>query len=202
MFNKAELFYEINEHICQDDKPSLYFNSLNTPIFAQHPFTMLSGLKDIKQSPKYHPEGSVWNHTLLVLDKAADRKSQASNRQVFMWAALLHDIGKAVTTKVRKGKITAYGHDIKGAEMSKSFLLNFTSEEFTHNVSALVRWHMQVLYLSKSQHHADLASMLLETNVHDVALLGLCDRLGRIGVDQHKEERNIINFLKEVSLIN
>lgn len=31
----------------------------------------------------------------------------------------------------------------------------------------------------------------------DVALLGLCDRLGRIGADRKKEEENIRIFLKK-----
>lgn len=29
---------------------------------------MLRKLKSTVQSPKYHPEGNVWNHTLLVID--------------------------------------------------------------------------------------------------------------------------------------
>ncbi|WP_373897345.1 hypothetical protein ACER0A_013615 [Haloimpatiens sp. FM7315] len=27
-------------------------------------------MKETNQSPEYHPEGSVWNHTLMVTDKA------------------------------------------------------------------------------------------------------------------------------------
>lgn len=160
---------------------------------------MLSCLKDVKQSPQHHPEGNVWNHTLLVVDEAADRKSQAGDSRVFMWAALLHDIGKAVTTEIRKGKITAYDHDKRGAEMSWSFLMNFTSEEFAREVSSLVRWHMQILYLSKSRRHSDLASMKFETNIYDVALLSLCDRLGRACVNRFEAEQKVSNFLKEAT---
>jgi len=200
MSDKIELFEDMDARLCNDDKPSLYFQALNTPTFTHaHPFTMLSCLKDVKQSPKYHPEGSVWNHTLLVLDEAAGRKDKASNNRVFMWSALLHDIGKAVTTKVRRGKITAYDHDKVGAEMAQIFLSNFTSNDFTRKVSALVRWHMQILYISKSQQYADLTSMRFETNVNDVALLGLCDRLGRAGANRREEERAILRFLREVN---
>lgn len=115
-----------------------------------------------------------------------------------MWAALLHDIGKAVTTKVRKGRLTAYDHDIAGAEMAKEFLLDFESKEFITSVSALVRWHMQILYLKKSVGLADIDSMKREANIKDIALLGLCDRLGRSGVDRKEEEQNITEFLRSV----
>ncbi len=38
-----------------------------------------------------------------------------------MWGALLHDLGKAPTTKIRKGKITSYDHDKVGAELVRNF---------------------------------------------------------------------------------
>ena len=46
-----------------------------------------------------------------------------------MWALLLHDIGKKPTTKVRKGRLTSYDHDIVGADMTKEFLTYFNEEE-------------------------------------------------------------------------
>lgn len=135
---------------------------------------------------------------MLVIDEAAARKPESSGR-TFMWAALLHDIGKATTTKMRKGRLTAYNHDIIGAKMAKDFLLDFESNEFALDVSALVRWHMQILYLKKSAGLADIASMKREANIRDIALLGLCDRLGRLGVDRRQEELNIAEFLRSVN---
>lgn len=196
---KVNLFFNIDSHICNDSKPSLYLNSLNDTLFlTAHPFTMVSCLKDVMQSPKHHPEGSVWNHTMLVIDEAAARKLKSTCSREFMWAALLHDIGKAVTTKMRKGRLTAYNHDIAGAEMVKEFLHGFESTVFIKNVSALVRWHMQILYFEKSVGFADIAAMKREVNVNDMALLGLCDRLGRSSVNRRKEEQSINEFLRRV----
>jgi putative nucleotidyltransferase with HDIG domain len=48
---------------------------------------------------------------LLVVDEAAKRKAYSTDQRVFMWAALLHDIGKPASTRLRKGRITAYNHD-------------------------------------------------------------------------------------------
>lgn len=158
---------------------------------------MLFALANIRQSPRHHPEGNVWNHTLMVLDEAASRKEKAvAGSRVFMWAALLHDIGKAETTKIRKGKITAYDHDKVGASMARDFLQEFESESFISNVAALVRWHMQILYADKAPRFADFETMRREADVRDVALLGLCDRLGRLGADKHKEEKTIQEFLQ------
>ena len=193
-----KLLNEIDAHLLDDLKPSQYFQSLSSPLFSfERPFTMLSRLKGIKQSPIHHPEGSVWNHTMLAIDEASKRKDQASDARVFMWATLLHDIGKAVTTKRRKGKITAYNHDLAGAEMAREFLMGFEQDPFISKVAALVRWHMQILYLAKSRRHADLETMRLEADINDIALLGLCDRLGRKNVNQHAEEQSIAEFIKK-----
>lgn len=198
LMDKFELFEALDEHLCRDGQPSRYLDTLENPDFENHPFTMLSTLHRVPQSPTHHPEGHVWNHTLLVVDEAAKRKSQATNPRVFMWAALLHDIGKAKTTRMRKGKITAYDHDKVGAEMAREFLECFEEEAFIGQVQALVRWHMQILFVVKDLPFADISGMLTQTNVEDVALLGLCDRLGRTGIDTAHESQNIKVFLEKV----
>lgn len=194
------MFKEIDAHLLADQRPSLYLERLDDPLFQrEHPFRMLSRLQKVEQSPQHHPEGSVWNHTLLVVDQAAERKAQSSDSRAFMWAALLHDIGKAETTKIRKGKITAYDHDKVGAEMTRDFLAEFETEPFLSKVAALVRWHMQILYVVKDLPFADIHAMRLAVDVRDIALLGLCDRLGRRGADITAEEQAIELFLKKVA---
>ena len=194
-----KLFAEIDEHISNDKIPSVYFQEIDNPLFRlKSPFVMLERLKEIKQSPQYHPEGSVWNHTMLVIDEAAMRKEQSNDEHVFMWAALLHDIGKADTTKVRNGKITSYNHDNVGAELTWEFLGGFCDASFAAHVSALVRFHMHILYVIKSMRFADIDAMIRDVNVDDVALLGLCDRLGRKGANLHEEEKNVLEFLRKV----
>ncbi|MBQ7092943.1 MAG: tRNA nucleotidyltransferase, partial [Clostridia bacterium] len=72
------------------DKPSEYFEKYkNTGTFPQ-----LDALIGIEQEPRFHPEGDVWNHTMLVLDKAAQLRNKAKNPLGFMLAALCHDLGK------------------------------------------------------------------------------------------------------------
>lgn len=186
----------MDRHLLSDARPSDYFNSSETFPDAEFPFTLLRELKNTRQSPQYHPEGSVWNHTMMVVDEAAKRKAQSTDERVFMWAALLHDIGKPATTKIRKGKITSYDHDKEGSRLAENFL-NFFGEdpEFVRKVAALIRWHMQILYVVKSLPYADIQKMKEQTSVDDVALLGFCDRLGRLGADPEKERENIALFI-------
>jgi len=194
-------FQELDKHLMQEQKPSAYIIQLSkTGIFeSEYPFTLLGALKDIPQSPQHHPEGSVWNHTLLVLDNAAERKHLSQNPSAFMWAALLHDIGKAPTTKMRKGRITAYEHDIVGEQLAREFLQEFTGDQvFINQVAKLVRWHMQILFVVKGLPFAEVKKMAQEVSVEEIALLGYCDRLGRGEMTSEKkqeEEGTIENFL-------
>ena len=196
---KEILLYEINNHLLMDEKPSEYFNSiLDVPIFKEHPFCMLYNLKKAEQSPVHHPEGNAWNHTMLVVDYASKQKNKSKNEKVFMWAALLHDIGKPPTTKVRKGKITSYDHEKVGAVMAREFLEEFTTDEsFINDVCSLIRWHMQILHVVKNLPFGNIKDMKEETDVNEVALLGYCDRLGRKNPDVEKEQNNIEVFLKK-----
>lgn len=195
-----DIFIKLNTHLLDDEQPSLYLNEISTaPLFEQYPLKLLNNLKHTNQSPKHHPEGNVWNHTLLVVDEAAIVKNQSSDKRVFMWAALLHDIGKPDTTQIRKGKITSYDHDKLGAELSKKFLLEFTDEElFIDKVAELIRWHMQILFVVNNLPFADVKTMVSKTDIKEVALLGLCDRFGRLEANRSKEEGNIKMFLQKI----
>lgn len=197
MIDKQNLYSEINHHLLSDQKPSEYFNEISKiPLFNEYPFQMLNKLKLTEQSPVHHPEGNVWNHTMLVVDVAARLKRRSVNVSVFMWAALLHDIGKPDTTKLRKGRITSYDHDKKGYELSKKFLTVFTDDHaFIEKVSLLIRWHMQILFVVNNLPFANIEKMKHDVNIQEVALLGLCDRLGRTNVDHRKEEQNIQQFI-------
>lgn len=196
--NLYNLYLEIEFHLMQDEQPSLYLQKLyDDPHFCQYPFAMLHQLKHTVQSPKYHPEGNVWNHILLVVDEAAKVKSQSENPTAFMWAALLHDIGKGITTQNKKGKITARDHDKASAKMAREFLSQFVKDgSFIERVCGLVRYHMQILFVVSGMKFADIEGMKCHTNVQEVALLGLCDRLGRLGSIPQKENNHIKLFLQ------
>ncbi len=199
---KLEIFKEWDTHLLKDSKPSIYFNEIkNNNMLDEHPFSMLKKLEDTPQSEKYHPEGNVWNHTMMVLDIAADKKRLSKNPRVFMWAALLHDVGKPSTTKVSKKKITSYNHDSTGAKLARKFLIEFTDDnKFIDEVCILVKWHMHLLFVVKDLPFAKIDAMLSETTVEELALFGTCDRLGRGNMCEEKikeEDNNIDIFIKK-----
>lgn len=190
MDSKKELFHEIDRRLMGDDRPSLYLNELmkNDLFLQEYPFTLISDLVNVHQSPQHHPEGSVWNHTMLVVDNAARRKETSENPRVLMWSTLLHDLGKAPTTKVRKGRITSYDHDKWSEKLAVKFLKEFMDDQdFIRKVAKMVRWHMQILFVVKELPFAEIEKMLADVTISEIALLSLCDRMGRGGMTKKKE---------------
>ncbi len=160
MENLEEIFKEFDKHLMSDKEPSKYFNSLiETGTFGNtYPLTMLKDLIKTPQSPIYHPEGSVWNHTMMVVDEAAKRKEKSENSQVFMWAALLHDIGKAPTTKLKNDRITSYDHDKVGKKLSIEFLKQFNCDErvYKKGINYSKDGTMHTLFVVKKLPFADI----------------------------------------------
>lgn len=199
MINISELFSVFDGLLTSDNAPAAQIDSIiRLAKFEQSPFSVLVRQMSTPQSPVHHPEGNVWNHTLLVVDWAAALKSYSSSPRVFMWAALLHDIGKPNTTKRRQGRITAYDHDRVGADLARTLLQQVTNEiDFLEAVVSLVRYHMQPLYVVKNLPFQDIDGMKSHTSVIEVALLSYCDRLGRGSVDPRAEAQAITTFLKK-----
>lgn len=201
MSNIRDVFNEINEHIMNDDKPSEYLEGIFNNRLNQYPFTMLSDLAKIDQNKKYHPEGNVWNHVLMVVDEAAARRSLSKEPRVLMWAALLHDIGKGPTTKIRNGRVTSYNHERVGKKMAREFLSCFIEDKvFIDKVAKMVRWHMEALFVTKGLPFANVEEMLKDVPLEEISFLNLSDRLGRGEMTKDKaedEEKGIKIFLEK-----
>lgn len=91
-----------------------------------------------RQDPIWHPEGTVWTHTKLVL------KNLTGGNFERMMGGLLHDVGKPATQKFwPDGGISNHGHDAKGAEITQEIArrLKLTSNQ-QDRISELVRLHM------------------------------------------------------------
>lgn len=199
--NMEKQFHQIDFHLLHDDSPSVYMEQISRePWFSEYPFSMLLELKETPQSKRYHPEGSVWNHTMMVVDEAAKRKRESKSGQTLMWAALLHDIGKPGTTKIKKEKITSYNHDFEGEQLTEDFLSCFTGDvSWIKSVAKLVRYHMHILYITEKLPFGDAGKMKQETDVNEVALLGLCDRIGR-GKSDPDYEREVVRKFQKMML--
>ena len=199
--NNKEIFLKINEILLTSSKPSKDLeNLINEGYFDKEPFNKIKKLNDIEQSQKYHPEGSVLKHVFLVVDLASEYKKYSNDEKVFMWGALLHDIGKLTTTKIRKNRITSYNHDTEGKDIAIEILDSLTDDEdFKEKVSKLVRWHMQPLFYDKNLPFFQPQDMINDVEYKEIALLSLCDRLGRGNLDKDtiEYEKERIEKFKE-----
>lgn len=201
---EKNLLETIQEHLLKDEKPSIYLNQLNKHLIDT-PLQMLHELQYVDQNREYHPEGSVWNHVMMVVDRAAKVRDKANDVKSFMTAALLHDIGKKPTTRVnKKGRIISYDHDKVGAQIVETILSNYeVEEEQKKYIVNLVKYHMHHLYILKNLPYGSLDEMMKSVDINDMFLLFISDRLGRGGLEgsRSKEEiddiRKIVNIIKE-----
>lgn len=75
------------------EKPSLFIDSLRRFGCLEQIFPEIAALQGRVQPEKYHPEGDAYIHTLLVIDRARELGADDAT----MFAALVHDLGKAIT---------------------------------------------------------------------------------------------------------
>ena len=73
----------------------------------------IEAMKGVQQPPQFHPEGDVFVHTLLLLDKLPQPCPPT-----LAWGALLHDVGKPATFRVAPDRIRFDGHVDVGVKIA------------------------------------------------------------------------------------
>src|SRR6267143_908321 len=68
------------------------FELLDTSGLLKEVLPEIAAVKGVQQPPQYHPEGDVFVHTLLLLEKLQPNAS-GSMSKTLAWGALLHDVG-------------------------------------------------------------------------------------------------------------
>ena len=118
--SKERVFTELNKAL-NTEKPSIFFEVLRKADVLDIHFKEIKDLIGAEQPPKYHPEGDAYNHTMLVLDMAADltRDYEENRKLEIRFSALVHDLGKGVTPKEQYPH--HYGHENTGAELVGKF---------------------------------------------------------------------------------
>jgi len=119
------------------------FELLDTTGLLRQVLPEIAAMKGVEQSPEYHPEGDVFVHTLLLLEKLQPGGS-GSISKTLAWGALLHDVGKPPTFRVAPDRIRFDGHVEVGVEMAAEICrrLRFSNHE-TDQILALVDNHMR-----------------------------------------------------------
>jgi poly(A) polymerase len=133
-----------------------------------------------EQSQDFHPEGTVFNHLVLML-----RQLPPDAPPALAWAVLLHDVAKPLTAAPdpATGSIHFYGHERVGAEMAEAILTRLRfPRAFIDEIVHAVRCHMQFKDAPKMR-TATLRRMILrptfplELQLHRLDCLGSHGRL-------------------------
>jgi poly(A) polymerase len=104
----------------------------------------ISAMKGVEQPPEFHPEGDVFVHTLLLLDRLPQPCPLT-----LAWGALLHDVGKPPTFRVAE-RIRFDNHVEVGVKMSAEICerLRFSNDD-TAQILALVANHMRFSHATR-----------------------------------------------------
>lgn len=180
---KERIFLELEKALLKAEQPSIFFEVLRNMNQLGHWFPELEALIGVEQSPRYHAEGDVWTHTMMVIDEAAKLRHKARQPLAFMLAAVCHDMGKAICSEEKDGLIHAYGHETKGLPLIESFMQRISNEtELIKYVLNLSKLHMQPL--TKARAHASIKSTnkMFDQAIDPEGLIciGLADDRGRI----------------------
>jgi tRNA nucleotidyltransferase (CCA-adding enzyme) len=181
---------ELEKLLLQARRPSLGL-TLGHDLRVVHAWLPeLEPLIGCAQEPDWHPEGDVWTHTLLVVDKAAQLNSDLDRPQriAVMLGAVCHDLGKPATTAFIDGRIRSPNHEEAGVCPTISLLdrLNVHSIEnfdVRKQVVGLVAHHLKPGMFHKAPQVGDGAFRRLaqKVDLELLARLARADCLGRTG---------------------
>jgi hypothetical protein len=141
---------------------------------------LLLPLEQVRQSPKYHPEGDALYHSLQVFDLACDAQPYDEE---FLLAALLHDVGKGIDP-----------HDqvAAGLEALAGYITPRTAWLIEHHMEGhgLVEGTLGI----RARHRLEA-----DENHDDLVLLAQCDRRGRQKSIEASDLDEAIEYLRDLA---
>jgi poly(A) polymerase len=144
----------------------------------------IARMKGVEQPPRFHPEGDVWIHTLLMLEGLT-----AGCSLTLAWGVLLHDVGKPPTFSPPSGpngRIRFDGHVEIGTRMAEEICrrLRFSNED-TEQIAALIANHLRF---------KDVPQMKASTLKRFVRLDRFDEHLELHRLDCSSSHRNLENY--------
>jgi hypothetical protein len=143
---------------------------------------LLLPLEQVKQSPKWHPEGDALYHSLQVFDLAS---RELPYDEEFLLAALLHDVGKG---------IDPHDHVAAALEALEGYI--------TPRTAWLIEHHMEAHALHDGTLGARSRRRLEESAPYDLEelkLLSRCDRQGRLRGVEAPELDEALEYIRELA---
>ena len=210
---RERIFGEMEKAFLKAPRPSVFFEQLRRMEQLDVWFPELKMLDGIMQDVRYHPEGDVWTHTMMVLDEAAALREESSDPTAFLTAALVHDFGKAVTTQIAEPetvltkaeteagdlssvRIHAYQHETKGLPIAERFVKRLSTETY------LCKYVLNMTLLHMRPNQAYYQNSSVKKTMHlfdqsicpdDLLLLAKADWLGRKDPPPYDEAEAFLN---------
>lgn len=174
-------------------------------------------MKSTPQSPVYHGEGDVYVHTMMVVEALESlpeyQELNEVQKSILHSAALLHDIGKIVTTSFEDDRWHSPKHAPVGSRMARELLFKDCSMggqkelmQMRETICALIRWHSfptngfdnDNIVLKLHQIAAN-SILMPDFSIKMLCILAKADCIGRIcnDLDELLEK---IEFLKELAI--
>jgi tRNA nucleotidyltransferase (CCA-adding enzyme) len=178
---KERVYEEFKKLLLKSDKPSIGFELMRELDILKY-FPELKAIVGVPQNPRWHPEGDVWTHTLLAVNKMAQMKKGEEKRDLkLMFATLCHDLGKATHTQIKPDRISARGHELAGVEPTKKFLYRLTDEhKFINSIALLVEYHMAPSkYFRNRVKNKIIRRLSTKVDIEELVAVARADFLGR-----------------------
>jgi hypothetical protein len=143
-------------------------------------YCLLLPLEDVKQNPRYHPEGDVLYHSLQVFDLAMD---QLPYDEEFLLAALLHDVGKGIDSS---------DHVTAGLEAIRDYI--------TPRTAWLIQHHMEAhKVVDGSIGRRARLRLQSHESYEELMLLQACDRGGRVSGVETTSLEDALDYLRQIA---
>ena len=177
-------------------------------------------MKQTPQSPKFHSEGDVYTHTMMVCEalKSLPEYNELNEVQqnILYHAALMHDVGKIYTSILENGEWHAPNHALKSSKIAREVLfkdMNIGGIDILmrrrETVCTLIRYHSfpahaieydDGFFGTLKMHRIAANSLLMpDFSIKMLCILAKADTLGRICDDQD-EVLEKIEFCKELAI--
>jgi tRNA nucleotidyltransferase (CCA-adding enzyme) len=204
MVQQGEIDFLVPERVWAETKkalaeqtPAAYFQTLRDCGALKCIFPEINALFGVPQTAKYHPEIDTGIHTLMVLEQACLLTEDLTVR----FAALTHDLGKALTEKANWPY--HYGHEILGLSALKQLCQRLrVPNEYTKLAHQVMQFH-SYCHRAKELKASTLCKLLNSLNSFKSTLqldafLIACeaDARGRLGYE--KTDYPQANYLRAI----
>ena len=167
---------------------------------------IIKTMQECKQSEEFHKEGDVWQHTKLTMEHlrlfATFKEASSANQSILLMSALLHDVGKTLTSKAGPEGITSKGHSVSGARLVRESIIQWNSQGLTsipflirEQICNMVLLHMIPGYaMDKEDPLYSIFASSQVVNNNFLATLAMSDLKGRICENEWSKPSDMIQL--------